>query len=546
MTTPFYLGNHLLKRAGVKTSFTKKQVDEYLKCANDPEYFIERYVKIVNVDRGLIKFKLYTYQKKLIWSFINNRFTIAKLPRQSGKSVTVTSYMLWLVLFNDQQNIAILANKGALARQLLAKIQLAYENLPKWIQQGVVTWNKGDIELENGSKILAASTTSSAIRGGSFNLILLDEFSFISRNIAETFFASVYPTISSGATTKIIIVSTPNGLNHFYKMWEDAKQGRSLYYPIEINWWETPGRDEKWKAETIRNTSEEQFKSEFETEFIGSSNTLVAGAKLRAMPFKNPIKISALGVKLYDLPANGHIYTACVDTAHGVGLDASAFSIFDVTTMPFVQVAAYRNTNINPASYPDVISKTSRYYNNAIVLGESNDIGYQVLLSCQDDLELDTILTTVQTAARGQQLSGGFARTSRLGVRMTSAVKRIGCSNLKELVEKDQLIVQDFDTISELGSFVSKGRFYEAEEGQRDDLAMGLVLFGWLARQPYFRDFTNTNYRARLAAERLAAIEEDLIPLGYDDGRSDFNDPIGPLGDEISNPDDIARMVMRL
>jgi hypothetical protein len=516
-----YLGNPTLKKAGVKINFTEDQIREYHKCAKDPEYFIENYMKIVSVDRGLINFGLYQYQRKMVRTFKDNRFSICKMPRQSGKSTTVTGYMLWLILFHDNQSIAILANKGSLARDMLAKIQLAYEHIPKWMQQGIVIWNKGNIELENGSKILASATSASAIRGGSYNLIFLDEFAFVPRNIAEEFFASVYPTISSGKTSKIIVVSTPNGLNHYYKMWVDATEKRSEYVPIEVHWRDTPGRDDKWREQTIRNTSEEQFKQEFETEFLGSTLTLISGSKLRSMAFKN-VSRDAWGVDIYHQPEFKHTYAIMVDTGHGVGLDYSAFTVVDVSQVPYRVVAKYRNNNVVSSFYPEIIARYARAYNNAYILVETNDIGKTVAETLHRDLECENVLWTTQMGRGGQQLSAGFSGRSQLGVTTSRFVKAVGCSSLKELIEGDKLIIEDFDIIEELSNFVSKGSSYEAEEGYNDDLVMSLVLFGWLAKQLYFKELTDIDIRHRIAEEKLREMDEDLLPAGfYDDGTMD-------------------------
>jgi len=899
-----YLGNPTLKKAGIKINFTEDQIREYHKCSKDPEYFIENYMKIVSVDRGLINFGLYPYQRKMVRTFKDNRFSICKMPRQSGKSTTVTGYMLWLILFHDNQSIAILANKGSLARDMLSKIQLAYEHIPKWMQQGIVIWNKGNIELENGSKVLASATSASAIRGGSYNCvtgdssitlrvdgrlitmtieeafdifntnssintsnhkryndvfsqqihkmvffdhrkcesssaskastiygretsyntdlyrrdkrqnkhsefnsqrayfgassftqdgylrrpspsaaiclyedderspiqsirnkkeswddcistsidrdigvskekdvrkesvlayqgkdvsiiigkkaigsyesfdftkkqreiergikakrvwqkdirsvdwdekntracdedksksrkdkkdgrkaswyeafcrgkgqdvregkrqdtleqrveiltaegfksfdgirksslpkkvitvttssgmtvrctpdhkiqttegmipafqcigkhavtlngqdeitsvsgfsheyvydclevddvhsfiangisvsncIFLDEFAFVPRNIAEEFFASVYPTISSGKTSKIIVVSTPNGLNHYYKMWVDATEKRSEYVPIEVHWKDTPGRDDKWREQTIRNTSEEQFKQEFETEFLGSTLTLISGTKLRSMAFKNVSK-DAWGVDIYHQPEYKHTYAIIVDTGHGVGLDYSAFTVIDVSQVPYRLVAKYKNNTVVSSFYPEIIARYAKAYNNAYVLVETNDIGKTVAETLHRDLECDNVLWTTQMGRAGQQLSAGFSGRSQLGVTTSRFVKAVGCSSLKELIEGDKLIIEDFDTIEELSNFVSKGSSYEAEEGYNDDLVMTLVLFGWLAKQLYFKELTDIDIRHRIAEEKLREMDEDLLPVGfYDDGSMD--DPMaldGSSGD---------------
>lgn len=438
----------------------------------------------------------------------------------SHNSTTVTSYIVWKILFQDNQNIGILANKGRLANDLLAKVQLAYENIPMWLQQGVVTWNKGNIELENGSKVLAAATSSSAVRGGSYSMLLLDEFAFVPRNIAENFFASVYPTITSGTTSQIIIVSTPNGMNHYYKMWMDAVEKRSLYKPIEVTWRQIPGRDDAWRDQTIRNTSQEQFDQEFECNFLGSVNTLINPTKIRELAFVATTH-DKWGLDFIEAPLPNHTYVMMVDTSHGVGQDYSAFSIIDVTSIPYKLVAKYRNNAISPLMYPEIIYRYGKWYNDAFVLMETNDIGSQVANSLQSDLEYENVLASTAKGRAGQNISSGFSTGSNLGVRMTKQVKRIGCSNIKDLIEDNKLLIQDFDVIEEISTFVQHKESYEAEEGHHDDLMMTLVMFGWLIRQSFFRELTNTDIRAKMASERYSDMMNDLLPAGFiDDGHS--------------------------
>ncbi len=517
-----YLGNPLLKPAGATTEWTEDTISEYVKCSQDPLYFVKTYVKIVHVDHGLVSFDLYPFQEKMIDSFHDNRFSIAKLPRQSGKTTTVCAYFLWYILFNEDVNIAILANKGSLARDILGRLQLAYENLPKWLQQGIKVWNRGDIHLENGSKVVAASTSSSAVRGGTYNMILLDEFAFVPMNIADEFFSSVYPTISSGETTKVIIVSTPYGMNHFYKLWMDAVDGNSNYNPIEVQWNEVPGRDEEWKKMTIRNTSEDQFRQEFECEFVGSINTLISPTKLRSMPFIDPIEVRN-NLDVYEQPIEGHIYTIVVDVSHGEDLDYSAFSIFDSSGLPYKQVAKYRNSSISPMLYPSIIYDVATHYNNAWVLVEINDVGQQVSDILYHDLEYENMLMLSVRGRAGQQLTGGFGTgKSQVGIKTSKKIKSIGCLNLKNMVEGDKLIVQDFDTISELTSFVAKGYGYQADSGYNDDLVMTLVLFGWLCQQSYFRELTDVDLRKKMQSEQLEIEDQRMLPYGFvDDGSDD-------------------------
>ena len=516
-----YLGNDRLKKVGVEISFTEEQAQEFIKCAVDPVYFIKNYVKIVNVDKGLVPFDMWPFQEEMVNDFHNNRFSICKMPRQVGKTTTTVGYMLWCVLFSQDYTIGILANKGALAREILGRLQKSYEYLPLWLQQGIVTWNKGNIELENGSKIFAYATSAAGVRGGTYNLIFLDEFAFVPHNMATDFFTSTYPVISSGQTTKVIIVSTPNGLNLFYKMWTDAIEKRSLYKPIEVHWSMVPGRDDRWKEETIRNTSEEQFRQEFETEFIGSSATLISGSKLRAMAFHDPQITEDDGhLDIYDLPKEGRLYIATVDCSEGVGLDYHSINIIDVTQTPYRQVAKYRNNKLPLLFLPTVIYSLCRRYNEAFVLIETNNVGQQVVDILHYDLEYENVYKIDHHHIKGQTISGGFKRQSNFGIKTTKTVKKIGCANLKTLIESDKLIIQDFDTIAEMNTFVRVRDSYAAEEGNNDDLVMGLVLFAWLTAQSYFKDSTNIDIRKVLLQENNLYAEEDLAPVGIiDDGR---------------------------
>jgi hypothetical protein len=510
-----YLGNPNLKKANTQIEFTEDQIIEFLKCKEDPVYFARNYVKIVSLDHGLVPFEMYPFQEKLIDNFHKNRFNICKMPRQTGKSTTCVSYLLHYAVFNDNVNIAILANKASTARDLLGRLQLAYENLPKWMQQGIISWNKGSLELENGSKISSNSTSSSAVRGGSYNVIFLDEFAFIPNHIADDFFASVYPTISSGQSTKVIIVSTPRGMNHFYRMWHDAERGKNEYVPTDVHWSEVPGRDSAWKEQTIANTSEQQFKVEFECEFLGSVNTLINPTKLRNLVYEDPIKRNA-GLDIYEHSQEENNYLITVDVARGLGNDYSAFVVFDITKFPYKIVAKYRNNEIKPMLFPSIINEVAKGYNNAWLLIEVNDIGDQVANILHFDLEYDNILMCAMRGRAGQIVGSGFSgKKSQLGVRMTAAVKKLGCSNLKTLLEDDKLLTVDYDIISELTTFAQRHNSFEAEEGCNDDLAMCLVIFSWLVAQDYFKEMTDNDVRKRIYEEQKNQIEQDMAPFGF-------------------------------
>ncbi len=510
-----YLGNPNLKKANTPIQFTEEQVIEFLKCKEDPVYFAHKYIKIVSLDEGLTQFHPYNFQEKLIHNFHDNRFNICKMPRQTGKSTTVISYLLHYAVFNDSVNIGILANKAATARELLQRLQTAYENLPKWMQQGIVSWNKGSMELENGSKILAASTSASAVRGMSFNILFLDEFAFVPNHVADSFFASVYPTITSGKNTKVIIVSTPHGMNHFYRMWHDAEKGKSEYIPTDVHWSEVPGRDDQWKSTTIANTSEQQFKVEFECEFLGSVNTLINPTILKSLIYEDPLQRNA-GLDVYEETQKEHNYLITVDVARGLGNDYSAFIVFDITEFPYKVVAKYRNNEIKPMLFPNIILDVAKGYNNAWLLVEINDIGDQVASILHYDLEYENILMSSMRGRNGQVVGQGFSGSkTQLGVRTTSSVKKLGCSNLKTLIEEYKLLTLDYEIISELTTFAQRHNSFEAEEGCNDDLAMCLVLFAWLIAQEYFKEMTETDIRKKIYEEQKNQIEQDMAPFGF-------------------------------
>ena len=516
MSDNVYLGNPNLKKANTAIEFTQEQVIEFMKCKEDPVYFANNYVKIISLDEGLTQFHPYHFQEKLINNFHNNRFNICKMPRQTGKSTTVVSYLLHYAVFNDSVNIGILANKAATARELLGRLQTAYENLPRWMQQGIIAWNKGSLELENGSKILAASTSASAVRGMSFNILFLDEFAFVPNHIADSFFASVYPTITSGKSTKVIMVSTPHGMNHFYRYWHDAERGKNEYIATDVHWSEVPGRDAVWKEQTIANTSEQQFKVEFECEFLGSVDTLINVSKLRSLVYEDPIKRNSKGLDVYEEPIAEHDYIVTVDVARGVGIDYSAFVIFDITTFPHKVVGKFKNNEIKPMLFPNVIYDVAKAYNNAFILCEVNDIGDQVASILHYDLEYQNILMCAMRGRAGQIVGQGFSGTkTQMGVKMSKTVKKIGCSNLKTMIEDDKLIFNDYDIISELTTFIQKSNSFEAEEGCNDDLAMCLVIYAWLVAQDYFKELTDQDVRKRIYEDQRDQIEQDMAPFGF-------------------------------
>lgn len=518
-----YQGNINLKRAGVSMSFTQEQADEIAKCAADVHYFISKYFKIVTLDDGLVNFEPYDYQTKIIDNIEHNRFNIIMQARQSGKSTVLTAYITWYIMFHDFVNVALLSDKAEGARDLLNRIQIAYESLPWWLQTGVKEWNKGSVILENESSVVARSTSPKSIRGQRYNLVLLDEFAHVDNNMAEDFTRSVIPTLSSGKDSKIVVISTPKGLNKFYKMWTEAESGTSPFVPHRVDWWQVPGRDQAWKDNEIQLLgSIEAFNQEHGLEFQGSSDTLISAATLRAMAVTTPINVIS-DVKIYEEPKEDHSYFITVDTSESIGKDYCTISVLDITAMPYKLVASYKNNTMPILTFPNVIMNIAQYFNDAYVLIENASTGFQVATSLHEDLEYENLMFCSSSGSSGQVLGGGAGKMT-FGVKMSSQVRSIGCSNLKDLLENNKLVINDHDTIFELSNFILKGKKFQADVGFNDDLVMSLVLFAWAAKQDYFKELTGTDIRTSIYEARVEKAQEDILPFGViHDGRDEEN-----------------------
>ena len=512
-----YLGNPNVKRDGIVTQWTNDEVLEYARCMKDPSYFATTYCKIISLDEGLVPFELYPYQEKMFEAFNTNRFNIVLACRQSGKSISSVAYLLWYALFHTEKTIAVMANKGATAREMLGRITLMLENLPFFLQPGCKALNKGSIEFSNNSRIVAAATSGSSIRGMSVSLLYLDEFAFV-ENAAE-FYTSTYPVISSGTNTKIIITSTANGIgNVFHKIWEGASQGINEFKPFRVDWWDVPGRDEKWKDQTIANTSQLQFDQEFGNTFFGTGDTLINAETLLKLRAKNPLRYLEGGdLKIYEETQKEHEYVMLVDVSKGRGQDYSTFNLIDISSRPFKQVAVYRNNLISPLLFPNIIYKWANSYNKAYVVIESNDQGSLVTNGLYHDLEYENM--HVESAIKA----------NALGIEMTRKVKRLGCSSFKDILENNKLEVCDDNTILEISTFVAKGVSYEASPGNHDDLVMNFVMLGYFISTQYFSDMTDINLKEMMFKQKMKEIEDDVVPFGYiDDGL-----PAHPTEEEI-------------
>lgn len=503
-----YLGNPNVKRDGVNEDWTEEKILEYKKCMENPAYFCRTYVKVIHLDKGLVPFKLYPYQERMFEHFEENRFSIVLACRQSGKSISSVGYLLWYALFHPEKTIAVLANKGATAREMLQRVTLMLENLPFFLQPGCKALNKGSIEFSNNSRIIAAATSGSSIRGMSVNLLFLDEFAFV-ENAAE-FYTSTYPVVSSGKDTKVIITSTANGIgNTYHKIWEGAVQKVNEYKPFRVDWWDVPGRDEEWKKQTISNTSQLQFDQEFGNTFFGTGDTLISGQVLLDLRAREPIqRLEGGELNIYAEPVKNHEYMMMVDVCKGRGQDYSTFNVIDITERPFKQVAVYRNNTISPILFPDIIYKYAVLYNEAYVIVENNDQGGVVCVGLYQDLEYENL--HMESAIKADAI----------GITMNRKIKRLGCSSIKDIIEEGKLEIYDENTIMELSTFVSKGVSYEASDGNHDDLVMNLVMFGYFTSTSMFMNLTDINLKQMMFEQRMREIQADVPSFGFiDDGR---------------------------
>ena len=542
-----YHGNPNLKPLAYQHDFSQEEIEEYIKCKNDPVYFIENYVKIITLDSGLQPFKLYDCQKKKVECIMNNRRVVLMEGRQQGKTVTSAACILHYTIFEEDKTVAIMANKSAAAREVLNRYQIMYENLPIWMQQGVKTWNKGDVELENNSKVLTAATTAAAIRGKSVNWLYIDEAAIIPNNVADEFFTSVYPTISAGETTKILLTSTPLGYNHFWKFWNESLEGVNGFENMFIPYYEIPGRDDKWLEEQKQLLGDVKFNQEVMCEFLGSTNTLINAQTIQRLSTKDP-EFTNNGLDIYESPQENHYYAITVDTSRGIGGDYSAFVVVDITEMPYKVVAKYRDNKIAPMLYPDIIGKVGKDYNNAFILVEVNDIGQQVVEILHQEIEYENILSTVNEQQK-QYVSPGFGKSTKHGVTTSKQVKRQGCFAFKSLLEEQKMLVFDEHIIHEISTFTEKGNTYQADEGYHDDLVMCLVLFGWLSSQQFFKDMTDINTREGLYKQQMGDIDTNLtqfIRLDRQEEEAEVIDGDLWLTDDAYNPKNLQKKLKRM
>ena len=424
-------------------------------------------------------------------NFESNRFNVVLASRQSGKSIAVVAYLLWYAIFKGEQVIGILANKETIAREMLGRITLMLENLPFFLQPGCKALNKGSISFSNNSRLIASATSSSSIRGMSLNL---DTF-------VNTFYENVYPTVSASSNSKVIITSTPNGFNKFYDIYTAADKGLSEYVPFRVDWWDVPGRDDTWMRQEVANLgSDEAFNRQYGNQFIASSSLLLSAASL-ALRATEPAE-EQNDVKIYVQPEEDHNYIMTVDVSKGRGQDYSTFNVIKMDEDGFHQVCTYRNNLISPMIFPDLLYKYAMHYNEAYVVVESNDAGQVVCNGLYYDLEYENVFVE------------SMIKANAIGAGGTKKVKRIGCSNIKDIMEQKKLVIHDEETIREMSTFIARGSSYQADHNAHDDLMMNLVMFGWFTSTPFFAESTDVNMKHMLYQQKVKQLEDEVIPIG--------------------------------
>jgi len=522
LETLTFRSNPNLRPAKSVISMSEEMLAEYEKCSQDPVYFIKNYIKVIHPDRGLVLMELYEYQERMIMAYHTNKRVIFLTARQQGKTTVSAAYFVWYVIFNDMKSVAIMANKQATADEIMDRVRLAYENLPKWMQQGVETWNRRSIVLDNGSKIFGAATSASGTRGKTVNLLYLDEFAFVDNNMAEAFFTAVYPTITAGKESKVFMTSTPNGFNHFYKFWNEAERGLNGFFHLRVHWYETPGRDQEWYETQKSVLGELKAAQELDAEFLGSSRQLLTAATMSRLTYSTPTREHTndayKGLKVYADPIKTNSYVMTVDVSRGRHLDASAFIVWDVSQYPFTIAATFNNNEVSPMMYTNIIQRIARIYNEAYILVEINDVGAQVANDLYFEFEYENQFWTKSGDQLGKKGADPYP-----GIRTTKKTKRIGCANLKDMIEKNQILINDYEFVTQLSTFVqSDSGSYEADDGFHDDMVMCGVLFAWLLTQPWFRDLSDEDVRLKMYEKSIAAIEDDLVPFGFmNDGQYD-------------------------
>lgn len=497
----FYKNNQLIKNGYYEEKFTQEQIQEIIKCKQDIFYFFENYIKITTLDiKEPIKlFKPWDFQKELLNRLLTERFNIVYSSRQSGKTTCCATFALWKVLFNPNFKILIAGDSATTAKKILASIKEIYENLPFFLQKGVLEWNKTEVLLDNKSFIKTVPTTENSGRGGTFNIIILEEFSFVKDSIAEAFQASVLPVICSGDATQVLIITTQNGKNFFYEMWQAAINGESIFKPFRIHWQDVPGRDEEWVKTQKQLLGEKKFAREFVGEFDETHSSLVDVSKLDFVK-KEPIIID--DVLFYEKHNPTSKYVITVDLGEGLGSDYSTFSVFEILGA-VKQVCTYRNKENND-KFCEVLLKTAKSYGAKILFENNNDNKIPYIFHNIYKYE-NLLFTKIENSTT--TLCNKDFKSRRVGLKPTSETRNVSITALKNMLESKEMIISDFDTFKELETFCknSKGK-YEATEDNHDDLVSALMLMAWLYNDEKFKETIEINTNSSVSRLDLSKV----------------------------------------
>lgn len=497
----YYRNNENLKAENINIDYEVWQVKEIQKCFNDPVYFIKNYVKIVT-PKGLELFDLRDYQEKIVHLIDKEKRIIYMSGRQSGKTASAAAYIVHYIIFNSYKRVAILANKEATSKEIFDRVQLTFEHLPIWLKCGIKEWNKKSMLLDNGSSVIIGSTSSSSISGKSINLLYIDEAALISKQMANDFFDSILPVVSADPEAKIVISSTPKKLNHFYRMWKDAVSGKSGYKYLKVEWWEVPGRDEKFKEKIINEKGIEHWEQEYAVEFLGSGGSLLSSKTLKSIVTEDPLEVRMNGkFRIFKYPEKNKSYIVFVDVGEGIGKDDSVCQIIDISVLPYEQVAVYQDNEIKPRLFNVVIDKLGKYYNEALVVIETNSCGQEVANNLNYESEYENIFYDKD-----------------FGIKTTKLTKKIGCGEFKSMMETMKIKIRDEKTLTQLANFSDNGKgSYGSEDG--DDLVMPFIIFSyWINRDEYVSNWLDIDdVSNKHNKELIEELDGFLILMDYDD-----------------------------
>jgi hypothetical protein len=510
----------LVKKAHSKEKYTPEQLAEFVQCADPitgPMYFMTHFFYIQHPLRGKLLYDPYPYQRELIDTYHENRMSVNLLGRQLGKTATAAGYLLWYAMFNPDSTILIAAHQFSGAQEIMQRIRYAYELCPDHIRAGVVGYNKGSIEFDNGSRIMSQATTEKTGRGLSITLLYVDEFAFVRPNIAKEFWTSIRPTLSTGG--KCIITSTPNNdEDQFAQIWFGANKciddfgntthlGINGFRAFKAYWHEHPDRDEEWKKAELADLGDERFRREHNIEFISFDETLIDALTLTTLQGKDPIEKMGQ-VRWFKKPSKGHAYIVALDPSLGTGGDNAAIQVFELPHM--VQVAEWMHNKTPISKQINLLSRITTHI--VEIIEDTTKVYYSVENNTLGEAALVSIAEIGEENISGIFLSEpkrrGNVRTFRRGFNTTNKTKLAACAKLKSLIESRRMEVNSAPFVSELKVFISRGPTYEAKEGETDDLVMASILATRMAQ-------ALQNYDPTLDATLRDKLDADIMPMPF-------------------------------